>query len=177
MTKLLFGATLCAAFLLTSCQQPQTGVDTEEGDEQTMDSLLTAYEQAWESGEASSFDNLLASGFTRTVNEGDSYGIDSLKQVASGEGAIENMSIDLIETIYGDDNAAASWTLAGTVAGESVSIAGASFITFEDGMIASERAFFDTAPITEALMQAEGDGDAASEMQPEAGTDPDTTDM
>lgn len=126
-----------------------------------MDSLITAYEQAWESGDASAFDGILASGFTRSVNAAEGYGSDSLKKVASGESGIEDLSIDLGEPIYGDNEAAVSWTVTGTAAGQPFSTAGAGFVTFEDGMIASERVFIDTAPMMDAMMQAEGEGRAA----------------
>ena len=158
-----FGLTLVALFLLTSCQSSESDVD-EKGHQQTMDSLVTAYVDAWESGDSTAFDEILAFGFTRSVNEEGSYGIDSLKRIATDEGGLTNVSIEVRETIYGDNRAAVSWTMRAALNGESVTVPGVSFVTFEDGMIASERAVMDSAPIMQAMMRAEGgEGGAPSD--------------
>lgn len=162
MKRLFLSATVFTVILLTGCQQPESGMETS-GDQQMMDSLLTAYEEAWENEDAAGFDDLLASGFTRTVNDGEGYGIDSLKQVAAGEGDLQNLSIEVGEVVYGDNSAAASWTLSGTMNGREINTVGASFITFQDGKIASDRVILDTTPMTQAMMQGAGEGGAAAD--------------
>lgn len=145
-------ALITCGLLLLGCQPTEVEPGADGASKAQVDSLINAYEYAWENEDADTLDGILAAGFTRRVNDEEPYGLDSLKRIISGEGGLRNVRIDVSRTVYGDGTAAGAWTVNASVGdgGPDVSFTGASFFAIEDGRIAEEHAYIDQAPLQQA---------------------------
>ena len=122
--------------------------------------ILHAWRAAWGNGDVEAFVNILTPGYVRHTKSGPKD-IDVLRQEINGSRtAFPDLDTEILQSVESDDMVAIRWHSNGTHTGSfmgvpsterSVTVIGASFCRFVDGLLAEEWVVWDPRELLEAM--------------------------
>ena len=124
------------------------------------DTILTAWNGAWGDGDLAAFEQLLAPGYVRRSKTGSEDYASLRKTIEAMHTAFPDSSTEILEIIEDGPKVAVHWQTTGTHTGEfmdvpatgrSITVTGASFLTFDGGKLAEEWVVWDPRELLSAL--------------------------
>jgi steroid delta-isomerase-like uncharacterized protein len=122
--------------------------------------VLDAWRAAWGNGEVEAFERILAPGYVRHTKSGDED-VEKLRQaINDSRAAFPDLVTEILQSVEQDDMVAIRWTSHGTHTGSfmgvpsterSVTVYGASFCRFADGLLAEEWVVWDPRELLSAM--------------------------
>jgi steroid delta-isomerase-like uncharacterized protein len=122
--------------------------------------VLDAWRAAWGNGEVEAFERILAPGYVRHTKSGDED-VEKLRQaINDSRAAFPDLVTEILQSVEQDDMVAIRWTSHGTHTGSfmgvpsterTVTVYGASFCRFADGLLAEEWVVWDPRELLEAM--------------------------
>lgn len=155
---------LVAAACETQTQEEPAGAgsDTTEIAEaaSAMESAVGTLEEVWNTGNYDLLDAVVATDYRRIAPDQDAEGIEGLKAfMRQVRTTYPDFQIEFTETAFDGDVAFAHWTVTATHTGEGavpatgnpIEQSGITMLEFQDGRIAREFVYYDTATLNEQL--------------------------
>lgn len=124
------------------------------------DTILKAWNGAWGDGDLTAFEQLLAPGYVRRSKTGSEDYASLRKTIEAMHAAFPDSRTEILEIIEEGPKAAVHWQTTGTHTGEfmdvpatgrSVTVTGASFLTFDGDKLAEEWVVWDPRELLSAL--------------------------
>jgi steroid delta-isomerase-like uncharacterized protein len=122
--------------------------------------VLDAWRAAWGNGEVEAFERILAPGYVRHTKSGDED-VEKLRQaINDSRAAFPDLVTEILQSVEQDDMVAIRWTSHGTHTGSfmgvpsterTVTVYGASFCRFADGLLAEEWVVWDPRELLSAM--------------------------
>ena len=122
--------------------------------------VLSAWRAAWGNGEVEAFERILAPGYVRHTKSGDED-VEKLRQaINDSRAAFPDLVTEILQSVEQDDMVAIRWTSHGTHTGSfmgvpstqrTVTVYGASFCRFADGLLAEEWVVWDPRELLSAM--------------------------
>ena len=122
--------------------------------------VLNAWRAAWGNGEVEAFERILAPGYVRHTKSGDED-VEKLRQaINDSRAAFPDLVTEILQSVEQDDMVAIRWTSHGTHTGSfmgvpstarTVTVYGASFCRFADGLLAEEWVVWDPRELLSAM--------------------------
>ncbi|MGH3519741.1 MAG: ester cyclase [Haloechinothrix sp.] len=122
--------------------------------------ILRTWRAAWGEGDVEAFERTLAPGYVRHTKTGDEH-FDALRQtIDNSRTAFPDLDIEILETVEQGDMVATRWRSRGTHTGSFmgvpptdrvVTVTGASFLRFADGLLAEEWVVWDPRELLNAM--------------------------
>lgn len=122
--------------------------------------VLNAWRAAWGNGEVEAFERILAPGYVRHTKSGDED-VEKLRQaITDSRAAFPDLVTEILQSVEQDDMVAIRWTSHGTHTGSfmgvpsterTVTVYGASFCRFADGLLAEEWVVWDPRELLSAM--------------------------
>jgi steroid delta-isomerase-like uncharacterized protein len=122
--------------------------------------VLDAWRAAWGNGEVEAFERILAPGYVRHTESGDED-VEKLRQaINDSRAAFPDLVTEILQSVEQDDMVAIRWTSHGTHTGSfmgvpsterTVTVYGASFCRFADGLLAEEWVVWDPRELLNAM--------------------------
>jgi steroid delta-isomerase-like uncharacterized protein len=122
--------------------------------------ILHTWRAAWGNGDVAAFESILAPGYVRHTKSGPK-GIEVLRrEINDSRTAFPDLDTEILETVEQDDMVAIRWRSQGTHTGSfmgvpptqrQVSVTGASFCRFADGLLAEEWVVWDPRELLAAM--------------------------
>ena len=122
--------------------------------------VLEAWRAAWGNGEVEAFERILAPGYVRHTKSGDED-VEKLRQaINDSRAAFPDLVTEILQSVEQDDMVAIRWTSHGTHTGSfmgvpsterTVTVYGASFCRFADGLLAEEWVVWDPRELLSAM--------------------------
>jgi steroid delta-isomerase-like uncharacterized protein len=122
--------------------------------------VLDAWRSAWGKGEVEAFERILAPGYVRHTKSGDED-VEKLRQaINDSRAAFPDLVTEILQSVEQDDMVAIRWTSHGTHTGSfmgvpsterTVTVYGASFCRFADGLLAEEWVVWDPRELLSAM--------------------------
>lgn len=122
--------------------------------------VLDAWRAAWGNGEVEAFERILAPGYVRHTKSGDED-VEKLRQaINDSRAAFPDLVTEILQSVEQDDMVAIRWTSHGTHTGSFmgvpsterlVTVYGASFCRFADGLLAEEWVVWDPRELLSAM--------------------------
>jgi steroid delta-isomerase-like uncharacterized protein len=122
--------------------------------------VLDAWRAAWGNGEVEAFERILAPGYVRHTKSGDED-VEKLRQaINDSRAAFPDLVTEILQSVEQDDMVAIRWTSHGTHTGSfmgvpstdrTVTVYGASFCRFADGLLAEEWVVWDPRELLNAM--------------------------
>jgi steroid delta-isomerase-like uncharacterized protein len=122
--------------------------------------VLDAWRAAWGEGEVEAFERILAPGYVRHTKSGDED-VEKLRQaINDSRAAFPDLVTEILQSVEQDDMVAIRWTSHGTHTGSfmgvpsterTVTVYGASFCRFADGLLAEEWVVWDPRELLSAM--------------------------
>ncbi|MCV2489776.1 ester cyclase [Geodermatophilus sp. YIM 151500] len=122
--------------------------------------VLDAWRAAWGNGEVDAFERILAPGYVRHTKSGDED-VEKLRQaINDSRAAFPDLVTEILQSVEQDDMVAIRWTSHGTHTGSfmgvpstdrTVTVYGASFCRFADGLLAEEWVVWDPRELLSAM--------------------------
>jgi len=122
--------------------------------------VLDAWRAAWGNGEVEAFERILAPGYVRHTKSGDED-VEKLRQaINESRAAFPDLVTEILQSVEQDDMVAIRWTSHGTHTGSfmgvpsterTVTVYGASFCRFADGLLAEEWVVWDPRELLSAM--------------------------
>ena len=122
--------------------------------------VLDAWRAAWSKGEVEAFERILAPGYVRHTKSGDED-VEKLRQaINDSRAAFPDLVTEILQSVEQDDMVAIRWTSHGTHPGSfmgvpsterTVTVYGASFCRFADGLLAEEWVVWDPRELLSAM--------------------------
>jgi steroid delta-isomerase-like uncharacterized protein len=127
---------------------------------QRRERVLDAWNGAWGQGDLTGFESLLAPGYVRRSKTGDEDYEQLRQTIQQTHEAFPDLSTEILHLVEDGDQVAIHWRSHGTHSGSfldvaatdrSVTVSGASFLRFEDGLIAEEWVVWDPREFLAAI--------------------------
>ena len=122
--------------------------------------VLDAWRAAWGNGEVEAFERILAPGYVRHTKSGDED-VEKLRQaINDSRAAFPDLVTEILQSVEQGDMVAIRWTSHGTHTGSfmgvpsterTVTVYGASFCRFADGLLAEEWVVWDPRELLSAM--------------------------
>ena len=122
--------------------------------------VLSAWRAAWGNGEVEAFEKILAPGYVRHTKSGDED-IDQLRRaISESRAAFPDLDTEILQSVEEGDMVAIRWRSHGTHTGSfmrvpsterTVTVVGASFCRFVDGLLAEEWVVWDPRELLNAM--------------------------
>lgn len=122
--------------------------------------VLNAWRAAWGNGEVEAFERILAPGYVWHTKSGDED-VEKLRQaINDSRAAFPDLVTEILQSVEQDDMVAIRWTSHGTHTGSfmgvpsterTVTVYGASFCRFADGLLAEEWVVWDPRELLSAM--------------------------
>ena len=122
--------------------------------------VLNAWRAAWGNGEVEAFERILAPGYVRHTKSGNED-VEKLRQaINDSRAAFPDLVTEILQSVEQDDMVAIRWTSHGTHTGSfmgvpsterTVTVYGASFCRFADGLLAEEWVVWDPRELLSAM--------------------------
>ena len=122
--------------------------------------VLDAWRAAWGNGEVEAFERILAPGYVRHTKSGDED-VEKLRQaINDSRAAFPDLVTEILQSVEEDDMVAIRWRSHGTHTGSfmgvpsterTVTVIGASFCRFADGLLAEEWVVWDPRELLSAM--------------------------
>jgi len=122
--------------------------------------VLDAWRAAWGNGEVEAFERILAPGYVRHTKSGDED-VEKLRQaINDSRAAFPDLVTEILQSVEQDDMVAIRWRSHGTHTGSfmgvpsterTVTVIGASFCRFADGLLAEEWVVWDPRELLSAM--------------------------
>lgn len=122
--------------------------------------VLRAWRAAWGEGDVEAFEKILAPGYVRHTKSGDED-IDMLRrEITESRAAFPDLETEILQSVEEGDMVAIRWRSRGTHTGpflnvpsteRSVTVIGASFCRFENGLLAEEWVVWDPRELLSAM--------------------------
>ena len=122
--------------------------------------VLRAWRAAWGNGEVEAFEEILAPGYVRHTKSGDED-IEMLRRaIRESRQAFPDLDTEILQSVEQDDMVAIRWSSHGTHTGSfmgvpsterTVTVVGASFCRFVDGLLAEEWVVWDPRELLTAM--------------------------
>ena len=129
-------------------------------DKKRTEFVLDAWRAAWGEGEVEAFERILAPGYVRHTKSGDED-VEKLRQaINDSRAAFPDLVTEILQSVEQDDMVAIRWTSHGTHTGSfmgvpsterTVTVYGASFCRFADGLLAEEWVVWDPRELLSAM--------------------------
>jgi steroid delta-isomerase-like uncharacterized protein len=129
--------------------------------------VLNAWRAAWGNGEVEAFERILAPGYVRHTKSGDED-VEKLRQaINESRTAFPDLVTEILQSVEQDDMVAIRWSSHGTHTGSfmgvpsterTVTVYGASFCRFEDGLLVEEWVVWDPRELLSAMSIWTGGG-------------------
>jgi steroid delta-isomerase-like uncharacterized protein len=125
-----------------------------------IDFIVRAWRAAWGEGDVQAFERTLAPGYVRHTKTGEE-GLDALRRaIEASRTAFPDLDVEILETVEQGDMVAIRWRSRGTHTGlfmgvppteRVVTVIGASFCRFADGLLAEEWVVWDPRELLNAM--------------------------
>jgi steroid delta-isomerase-like uncharacterized protein len=122
--------------------------------------VLRAWRAAWGNGEVEAFEGILAPGYVRHTKSGDED-VDRMRRaIEESRAAFPDLDTEILQSVEQDDMVAIRWRSQGTHTGSfmnvpsterTVTVVGASFCRFVDGLLAEEWVVWDPRELLHAM--------------------------
>ena len=129
-------------------------------DENRTDVVLSAWRAAWSDGDVEAFEGILAPRYVRHTKSGDED-VDSLRRaITDSRAAFPDLETEILQSVEQGDMVAIRWRSRGTHTGSfmgvpstdrTVTVVGASFCRFADGLLAEEWVVWDPRELLSAM--------------------------
>jgi steroid delta-isomerase-like uncharacterized protein len=129
-------------------------------DKNRTDVVLRAWRAAWSEGDVEAFEQILAPGYVRHTKSGDEN-IDALRRaIHDSRAAFPDLDTEILQSVEEGDMVAIRWRSRGThtgsfmavpSTGRTVTVVGASFCRFADGLLAEEWVVWDPRELLSAM--------------------------
>jgi len=120
----------------------------------------SAWRAAWGEGDIDAFERILAPGYVRHTKSGDETVEDLRTAIEASRAAFPDLVTEILETVEQDEMLALRWRSGGThtgsfmgvpPTGRVVTVTGASFCRFADGLLAEEWVVWDPRELLNAM--------------------------
>ncbi|BCT78158.1 hypothetical protein SCMU_40000 [Sinomonas cyclohexanicum] len=124
------------------------------------EAVLTAWNKAWGDGDLAPFEQLLTPGYARRSKSGTEDYMALKQTIEATHEAFPDITTEILQIIEDGETAAIHWRSSGThtgsfmdvpATGRTVTVTGASFLTFEGDKIAEEWVVWDPREMLSAL--------------------------
>jgi steroid delta-isomerase-like uncharacterized protein len=125
-----------------------------------IDFVLQAWRAAWSDGEIDAFEKILAPGYVRHTKSGHEDAAQLREAIEQSRTAFPDLVTEILQSVEQDDMIAIRWQSSGTHTGSfmgvpsterTVTVIGASFCRFDDGMLAEEWVVWDPRELLSAM--------------------------
>ncbi|MGO3090560.1 MAG: ester cyclase [Galactobacter sp.] len=125
-----------------------------------LDSITHAWTKAWSDGDTAAFEAVIAPDYVRYSKTGTETVEDVRRQIEEQHAAFSDFTMNVLDVVEGENDAAIRWRSTGVHTGEymgvpptgrTVSVVGASFVTFQDGKVISEAVIWDPREVLSAV--------------------------
>jgi steroid delta-isomerase-like uncharacterized protein len=122
--------------------------------------VLNAWRAAWCDGEIEAFEKILAPGYVRHTKSGAEDATQLRRAIEESRAAFPDLVTDILQSVEQDDMVAIRWQSSGTHTGSfmgvpsterNVTVVGASFCRFQDGLLAEEWVVWDPRELLSAM--------------------------
>lgn len=125
-----------------------------------IDVILSAWRAAWGDGDVQAFEKILAPGYVRHTKSGDETFEELRQAIEDSRTAFPDLDTEILVTVEQDDMIAIRWCSRGShtgnfmgvpPTGRVVTVVGASFCRFADGLLAEEWVVWDPRELLNAM--------------------------
>lgn len=125
-----------------------------------IEGILQAWRAAWGKGDIDAFEKILAPGYVRHTRSGVKTIDDIRQEINDSRIAFPDLDTQILQTVEQGDTLAIRWTSFGSHTGtfmnvpptqKDVSVMGASFLRFSDGLLAEEWVVWDPRELLAAM--------------------------
>lgn len=122
--------------------------------------ILDAWNKGWGGGDLATFEQLIAPNYVRRSKSGSEDYAQLRKTIEAMHAAFPDMTTDILHIVEDADTAAIHWQTQGThqgdfmdvpATGRSITVTGASFLRFENDLLAEEWVVWDPRELLAAL--------------------------
>ncbi|MGO3153495.1 MAG: ester cyclase [Galactobacter sp.] len=125
-----------------------------------LDTITQAWTKAWHDGDTAAFESVISPDYVRHSKTGTESIEDVRRQIKEQHAAFSDFTMNVLDVVEGENDAAIRWRSTGVHTGEymgvpptgrTVSVVGASFVKFEDGLVVSEAVIWDPREMLSAV--------------------------
>ena len=122
--------------------------------------VLQAWQAAWSDGQIDAFEKILAPSYVRHTKSGHEDATQLREAIEQSRAAFPDLVTEILQSVEQDDMVAIRWQSSGTHTGSfmgvpsterTVTVIGASFCRFQDGMLAEEWVVWDPRELLSAM--------------------------
>ncbi len=122
--------------------------------------VLQAWQAAWSDGQVDAFESILAPGYVRHTKSEQEDAAELRAVIEQMRAAFPDLTTEILQSVEQDDMVAIRWQSSGTHTGSfmgvpsterTVTVIGASFCRFQDGMLAEEWVVWDPRELLSAM--------------------------